>query len=102
MNTGATKSSDARMNDGEFHTFHLEQRRKAVITGITDICSFHENEIVLRLRDSQMVLSGHELHLGKLLLDEGRVDVEGQIDGVVYEMPRMSAKRMWPRKKTEK
>ena len=72
----------------EKHTLNMSERRHAVITGVADVSSFHENEIVLRVDGGEMVIGGEGLHVGKLLLEEGRLDVEGRIDSVVYEAPR--------------
>ena len=71
----------------EKHTFSLDERQRAVITGVKDVCSFDENEIVLRLEDSDMVIGGQELHVGRLLLEEGRLDVRGKVDRIAYEVP---------------
>ena len=73
----------------EKHTLSMNERRQAIITGVADVCSFHENEIVLRVEGGEMVIGGEGLHVGKLLLEEGRLDVEGRIDSVVYESPRV-------------
>ncbi len=81
------------------HTLQMERRRHASITGVTDVCSFHETEIVLKVDTGLMVVTGENLHIGKLLLDDGKLDVEGQIDGIVYEKPRLSEHklRFWKR-----
>ena len=73
----------------EKHTFTMTERRQAVITGVSDVCSFHENEIILRVEGGDMVIGGEGLHVGRLLLEEGRLDVQGRIDSVVYEAPRV-------------
>lgn len=73
------------------HTLQIDRRRRAAVTGVTDVCSYHETEIVLRLDSGVMVLTGQNLHIGRLLLEEGKLDVDGTIDGVVYESP---SKRM--------
>jgi len=70
------------------HTVQLDRRKHAVITGVMDVSSFHETEIILKIENATMVISGEGLHIGKLLIDDGRLDVEGQIDSVVYEKPR--------------
>ena len=67
------------------HTLQLDQRKTAVISGVLDVSSFHEDEIVLKTDSGIMILSGSSLHIGKLLLEDGRVDVDGQIDSIVYE-----------------
>lgn len=70
------------------HTVQIDRRKHAVITGVTDVSSFHETEIILKIENATMVIAGEELHIGKLLLDDGRLDVDGQIDSVIYEKPR--------------
>lgn len=70
------------------HTLTMDRRRHAVITGVMDVSSFHETEIVLKVDGGMMVINGQNLHVGKLLLEEGRLDVEGRIDGVNYEAPK--------------
>ena len=69
------------------HNVTMNQRKHAEITGVNDVCSFHENEIVLKVDSGVMIITGEGLHVGKLLLEEGRLDVEGKLDGVHYEQP---------------
>ena len=40
-----------------------------------------------------MILTGQGLHIAKLLLEDGRLEVDGHIDGVIYETPKAAAKR---------
>ena len=70
------------------HAVQIDRRKHAVITGVTDVTSFHETEIILKIENATMVITGEDLHIGKLLLDDGRLDVDGQIDSVIYEKPR--------------
>lgn len=70
------------------HSLQIDRRRHTVVTGVSDVCSFQETEIVLKIDSGTMVLTGEGLHIAKLLLEEGRLSVEGHIDGVVYEQPR--------------
>lgn len=81
------------------HTVQITSRKQLQITGVTEVCSFHETEIVLKIESGLMVLNGEGLHVGKLVLDEGRLDVTGMIDSIVYEKPKLSAGRLlWRRK----
>ena len=77
------------------HTLQLDQRKTARITGVMDVCSFHETEIVLKVDTGLMFIGGENLHIGKLLLDDGKLDVEGQIDSLIYEKPRGSVRRLF-------
>lgn len=69
------------------HRVTMDQRRHVIITGVNDVCSFHETEIVLKVDTGMMVIAGEGLHVGKLVLEEGRLDVEGRVDGLHYEQP---------------
>lgn len=95
---GSAESGPAQARSA--HTLNMDRRRHAAITGVTDVCSFHENEIVLKLDAGLMILTGQGLHIAKLLLEEGRLDVDGHIDGVIYETPK--AKKLFPWKWSKK
>ena len=83
------------------HTLSVDRRRHASIAGVTDVCSFHETEIVLKIDSGLMILSGQGLHIAKLLLEEGRLDVDGHVDSIVYETPKQQAHPLliWKRRK---
>ncbi len=74
------------------HKLMLDQRKQASVSGVSDVCSFHENEVVLKVEGSVMVITGENLHVDKLLLEEGRVDLGGRVDGIHYEQPNANAK----------
>lgn len=81
------------------HTLQIDRRRHTVITGVTDVCSFHETEVVLKLDNCLMILSGQELHVAKLLLEEGKLLVDGHVDSITYESPKAQLRRLafWKR-----
>lgn len=63
----------------------LDKREKAVLTGVTDVERFDENEVVLHTQGGRLVLTGSGLHVSSLQLEEGRLLVDGAIDGMVYD-----------------
>lgn len=69
------------------HSLQTDRRKKTVVTGVADICSFHETEIVLRLENGHLFLTGQDLHIDKLMPEESRLDINGQIDSIIYETP---------------
>lgn len=75
------------------HSIQMDRRSHAAITGVLDVSSFHENEIILKVDSGVMVITGENLHIGKLLLDDGKLDVEGHIDSVSYEVCRKRISR---------
>lgn len=89
-----TASNTAGNSSVSNHTVQIDRRRHTVITGVTDVCSFHETEVVLKLDSCLMILTGQELHVSKLLLEEGKLLVDGHVDGISYEAPKTSLKRL--------
>lgn len=73
----------------------LERREKAVLTGVTDVERFDENEVVLHTHGGRLTLTGTGLHVSSLQLEEGRLLVDGSIDSAVYDSgaPRPSLLR---------
>ena len=78
------------------HTIQIDRRKHTVITGVMDVCSFHETEIIMKLESGHLFLTGQGLHIGKLLPEENRLDIDGQVDSIVYEMPRKLSAHWWP------
>jgi len=63
----------------------LDRREKAVLTGVTDVERFDENEVVLQTHGGRLTLTGTGLHVSSLQLEEGRLLVDGAIDSVSYD-----------------
>lgn len=69
----------------EYHRLQLEGREKLTVSGVEDVERFDENCIVMSTCVGTLVISGEDLHIGKLSLDGGELHVTGNIDGVNYE-----------------
>lgn len=67
------------------YCFTLDRRARAALTGVTDVESFDENEVVLHTHGGRLVLTGSGLHVSSLQLEEGRLTVEGAIDAAAYD-----------------
>lgn len=74
---------------GRTHTVVMENRQKITITGVEDVDSFNESEILLLTDAGEMTVFGQELHISKLNLDEGQLVVEGYILGMDYQEQKM-------------
>lgn len=66
------------------HRILLENRKKAVITGVQEIHSFNENEVLLLSEAGKILLKGEQLHVRKLNLEKGDAEVEGRVDSLSY------------------
>ena len=66
------------------HRVLLENRKKAVITGVQEIHSFNENEVLLLSEAGKILLKGEQLHVRKLNSEKGDAEVEGRVDSLSY------------------
>ena len=66
------------------HSLMLENRQNGRITGVKDIKSFDEKEILLFTQAGKLVIKGEQLHVKQLDLEKGEVDLEGKVDSLTY------------------
>jgi sporulation protein YabP len=54
------------------------------LNGVNDVLSFDIHEILLETEQGMLMIKGDDLHVSRLTLDKGEVDVEGKIDSLTY------------------
>ena len=64
------------------HKLLLNNRRTGTISGVIDVISFDISEILLETEQGMLTIKGADLHVNRLTLEKGEVDVEGQIDSL--------------------
>ena len=69
------------------HTLTLEGRTRAQLTGVTAVSCFNDREIVLETSEGEVALLGERLHIEQLNLDDGALDVTGELAGIEYNGP---------------
>ena len=67
------------------HRLQMEGRESLTVSGVEDVVRFDEGCIVMTTCAGSMVVTGTDLHIGKLTLDGGELHVDGHIDAVTYE-----------------
>lgn len=75
---------ERQVNNIGSHKISLNGRRTAVITGVNDVLSFDANEVLLETELGILMIRGDELHVNRLSLEKGEVDVDGRIDSLTY------------------
>ena len=68
------------------HKLILDNRKEASVTGVKDVISFDEKEILLQTADGKLQIRGSGLNLEK-----GEAALAGHVDSLVYlskESPR--------------
>nr|WP_325185219.1 YabP/YqfC family sporulation protein [uncultured Oscillibacter sp.] len=67
------------------HRLELTGREHLTVSGVEDVERFDETGIVMSTSAGTLVITGEDLHIGKLSLDGGELRVEGRVDSVSYE-----------------
>ncbi len=72
----------------ELHVSRLQletgERKRGTLTGVVDVMAFDSEQILLETTLGMMAIKGKELHVSRLQLETGEVDVEGNVDSLVY------------------
>ena len=66
------------------HKIVMTDRNICNISGVCDVLSFDVAEILLETEQGMLMLKGTDLHVSRLMLDKGEVDVDGKIDSLTY------------------
>ena len=67
------------------HRLELIGRERLTVSGVEDVDRFDETGIVMSTSAGTLVVTGEDLHIGKLSLDGGELHGDGRIDSVTYE-----------------
>lgn len=66
------------------HKLITSKRETVVITGVIDVMSFDAKQVVLQTDLGGLLIKGNMLHVNRLTLEKGELDLDGQIDSIVY------------------
>ena len=75
---------EERSVGGRQHKLIFQNRGTGNITGICDVVSFDENAIVLDTDMGLLTIKGKDLHVSRLTVEKGELEVEGQVDSLAY------------------
>lgn len=68
----------------KIHKVLLQNRKTGSFSGIIDVLSFDVGEILLETELGMLLIKGNDLHVNRLTLEKGEIDVEGRIDSLAY------------------
>lgn len=66
------------------HKLVLNNRKTSMVTGVLDVLSFDLNEILLETEQGMLMVKGTDLHVNRLSVEKGEVDLSGNIDSIAY------------------
>lgn len=67
------------------HNIILEGREKLSISGVLDVQSFDEEQVLLETVRGMVLVRGQGLHVERLQLEAGELIVEGEIGVIEYD-----------------
>ena len=66
------------------HKLTLTNRGALVVNGVGDVISFDLNEVLLETEAGMLTVKGQDLHVNRLTLEKGEVDITGTVDSLLY------------------
>lgn len=75
------------------HKLVVNNRKTSMVTGVLDVLAFDLNEILLETEQGMLMVKGKDLHVNRLSLEKGEVDLAGHIDSIAYSDVQQSKKK---------
>lgn len=72
----------SRQNSGQ--KLMMQDRRRVELNGVTEVISFDNKEIYLETIEGMMRFAGEELHVKRLTLERGEIELEGKVQEISY------------------
>ncbi|MBR5389983.1 MAG: sporulation protein YabP [Clostridia bacterium] len=77
------------VNNGDYrgdtpHSLVLEERHRLSVSGVSEVLSFDEDQVVMETALGRLSVEGEGLHVEKLSLDVGELTLEGNIQSLLY------------------
>ena len=66
------------------HKLSINNRKDALLTGVVDVISFDTEEILVETSQGMLMIKGKELHVKRLTLEKGELELDGSIDSLIY------------------
>lgn len=77
----------------KMHKLVINNRHTSMVTGVLDVLSFDLNEILLETEQGMLMVKGSDMHVNRLSLEKGEVDLSGHIDSVAYSEAGIQGKK---------
>ncbi len=77
-------NSNAALNAKADQNIGLCDRTSGYVTGVKEVISFEPKEIILETIQGGLTIKGSDLHITKLAVDKGIVELTGYVDSIIY------------------
>ena len=79
------------------HKLVMQNRQSMSVTGVIDVIAFDLKEILLETSQGMLTIKGNDLHINRLSVEKGDLDVEGKVDALLYSdvmSPKMAGENL--------
>lgn len=77
------------------HNIVLESRERCTVSGVIEVLSFDEGEIVMETTHGLITVGGESLNVERLNLDVGELSLSGQVAAIIYSDGPKDKKSFW-------
>lgn len=84
--------SEEKKNVKLSHNLILKERKSLNITGVLDVDSFDDNAVVAYTDLGELTIKGSNLHINKINLDSGDLEIDGEVYSLEYAEDRPAEK----------
>lgn len=81
---------DKKTNIQKEHTITLINRQSMTLSGVLEVMSFTDSEIVLKTSCGDLLIRGNGLNIGKLNTDTGELMISGTVVFIKYSKSKNS------------
>lgn len=75
------------------HSLILKNRNTLQLSGVTDVISFDSVQIILETCAGMLLVKGNQLHMSRLTVEQGEVNIEGNVDSLTYSDSHKASKQ---------
>lgn len=75
------------------HKMLMTNRKMVAITGVVDVLSFDSIEVLLDTVQGALLIRGNDLHVNRLSMEKGEIDLDGRIDSYAYADQQSAGKK---------
>lgn len=76
------------------HNIILENKTKALISGVKEVTSFDDEEINLFTQLGELKIRGKNLSISEISVDSGKMNLSGTISAIIYGSERKIPKNI--------
>ncbi|MEA4883364.1 MAG: sporulation protein YabP [Clostridia bacterium] len=73
-----------RKHPGLQHKLVLIDRESMIVDGVMNVESFDDEEILLETNAGILTVTGHDLHIKQLNLEDGNIEIDGYVESCDY------------------